>query len=451
MNEELQSKFKKLKIYYIAHISVYGIIIIFNIILTIEVYWLLIIYYYLYFYLTIFGIIYFVIPIIPFTYFFLNRYSLKFIRVFQIFSIVFCVLALITGLCFSMILMINSLDSNVFCQDCPFNLPNSYIDNLYKDYKTQNINEKKLEKQCKNRRCLFNKIIENNEYLYEYICNYEPTEEFEKIKNDLNQTIEQIICEKLVIQNEYNNKYNIEENNIIIFYEMCNSYDNFYICQRITEPKKYTLNENYVCPQKSYLKYLIFYSLLCVFLNLIIGFIPWRIEYSEYKQIITCSRRNINSDSKSLNSTNISQNSKDDIERSFKKEATQTIIVYNESIINNDKQNNLITNNDESNKKIKEANNNILQIKRRINDKNINKNNLDFNINNIRNNENNNINKINKLPKDLNNKDNLLNTFNNPKEKENKKIIEKFTCSNSHKISMSERNFVGDSSSSLDL
>ena len=341
MNAEMyRSNIKSLKRNYIFHLILQGIIIIYNYIFLREIFWLHKLVYYLYMSISIFVAIFFIIPIIPFIFLLLKKFSKKLIRRFKLLSLLFCVLVLIIGLSITIILMINALETTEFCHECPFNLENSYINKIYSEYSSQNINDKILKEECINRRCMFNNKISDIQYLYEYICNYDPHDEFEEIRNvsNSNETIDQIKCSK--IDND-NNKYYFEENNINYFFDMCKAYNEFYICQRATLPKNYSLKENYKCPKKDYLRNLAFFCMISVLFNLILGFIPWKLEYNKYKNIIYELRGNNRQVSKSLNSTqNISKIQKK--EESFKKEPTQTIIIYNElegNIISEDREN----------------------------------------------------------------------------------------------------------------
>jgi hypothetical protein len=158
--------------------------------------------------------------------------------------------------------MINDLLSTDFCRECPFNLNNSYINHIYNQFISHNINEKKLKEECTNRRCIFNYEYFDSKYPHEYVCNYNPYDEFEKTKNKTtNETINQIECKK--IEDDYND-YNFNESEIYTFLEMCNSFEEFYICRRINEPIVYTLSEEFKCPKENYLINLIFFSMISV-------------------------------------------------------------------------------------------------------------------------------------------------------------------------------------------
>ena len=132
---------------------------------------------------------------------------------------------------------------------------------------------------------------------------------------------------------------------------MCNSFDEFYICHRINEPLMFSFVEDIKCPNENYLTNLVFLGLLNVLFNLIISFIPWRLEFIKYKYIILILRnRNNNNNllSYSLNSTqNITKIQNENIENSFKKIPTKLIIVcsnLNDNIITNINKNNNLKN-----------------------------------------------------------------------------------------------------------
>ena len=383
------SNVKSLKNNYIIHFILHGLAIVYNFILIIYVFWLDNLLYNLYFSICIFVILYILIPIIPFIYVILKKLTKKYIKIFKILSTIFCVLVLITGLCFTVILMVNTLQSSDFCRECPFNLPTSYINSIYMDYSTNEISNADLKDYCQNRRCIFNNNLLDNPYSYEYICNYNPEGEFDSIKNEsnLNQTLEQMICQNIDSNTNYNNYY-FKEININYFFEMCNSYNQFFICQRITKPKKYHINDNFICPKKHYLMRLLVLCLISVVFNLILCFIPWRLEYSKYKKIIqSFNIRIVREGNRSLNSTQMSKANKENIEESFKKQPTETIIVYNETgdnmvtQINNSNDNDKYTDNDINNdNNIK--NDNDIKNENKIRSKNKNEdNNINNNIN----------------------------------------------------------------------
>ena len=342
---------KDLQLSYIIHLVLNGIIIIFNFILIIEISWINNLYYYIYLSINIFGIFYYLIPIIPISFIKLNKLTKKKIIILKTISLIFCFLVYIIGLFFGILLMMNTFESTNYCRECPFNLKDSYINNIYDDYINKKINENELKEHCINRRCIFDNNIQINEYSGEYLCNYDPTKEFDPIKNNslTNDIINQIEC--IQIEEDYN-KYNFEKEEIYKYMEMCNSFDEFFICQRISEPLSYSLKEDFICPKSESTIKIIIFCIISITLNIIISYIPWRIEYIKYKNIILSLNQNNRNGSRSLNSTqDISKIQKEEFKESFKKEPTETIIVCTEeNMINKINKNNDNIKNNNANK-----------------------------------------------------------------------------------------------------
>lgn len=335
-----RTKFQELKKNYILHLIISAIIIIYNFLILIDIYWLKKLLYYLYISICIFGILYFLIPIIPFIYILLKKITHKNIKTFRNLSIAFCALVIITGLGFIIILMINALEMTEFCHECPFNLDIDYVNTLYDNYMNHNYEEKELKKQCTNRRCIYNTEFKEEEYPYEYVCNYDPTDEFDTIKNKTDDAdyIPLIICNK-IDTNININSYNIIKREITNFIEMCNSLDDFYICQRVNQPEYFSIPRDFKCPKKNYMTILIIFCMINVLFNLIISFFPWRSEYHQYKTIVISLTQSNRPRASSLNSTrNASKIKKEpEKEESFKKEPTELIFVYSntdENIMN---------------------------------------------------------------------------------------------------------------------
>lgn len=257
--------------------------------------------------------------------------------------------------------MYNSLESSDFCRECPFNLPNSYINKMYNNFVNNNINQNQLKEQCANRRCLFNNKILDNQNIYEYICNYNPTNEFETLKsiNSSNITINQIECSN-INKNDII-RFKFEEKEIYKYFEMCAFLDEFFICQRTNEPKDYSIKEDFKCPKRNYFTILIIVCMFNALLNLIISFLLWRAEYIKYKDIIKFLRNLHNNNRNAQNSLSSTKNTskiqEEKIEESFKKDQTEIIVGYTET------EENMINNINESKSSNKiEKNNNVKNI-----------------------------------------------------------------------------------------
>ena len=356
MESIINKTFKSLKINYVIHLILLIIILIFNFVLVSQIFWLKKIFGNLYLLMNYISIINFIFPMISFIFIIKNKITKKNINKFKIITIIFCTLAIIFGFFFSGVLMINAIESPEFCKECPFNLPLSEI-NSFPNYN--------LNKKCNERRCVKNSPnpetnIKNENDLYEYICNYNPTDEFDEIKeskdieNNNNNTIsknsDNIFCKELtkdeILNTELENNYSND------FYDMCNIYTKLYICERNQLPNKFKIEKNFVCPEKDYMTKLVIFCMLNVLINLIFGFFPWKSELNKYTILImNYEPRRTNQKSNSFSSTiNDSKGIKENIsENNFEKTPTEIIIVCGNK-------NNNITNS------INDINNNINNI-----------------------------------------------------------------------------------------
>ena len=360
MESIINKTFKSLKINYVIHLILLIIILIFNFVLVSQIFWLKKIFGNLYLLMNYISIINFIFPMISFIFIIKNKITKKNINKFKIITIIFCTLAIIFGFFFSGVLMINAIESPEFCKECPFNLPLSEI-NSFPNYN--------LNKKCNERRCVKNSPnpetnIKNENDLYEYICNYNPTDEFDEIKeskdieNNNNNTIsknsDNIFCKELtkdeILNTELENNYSND------FYDMCNIYTKLYICERNQLPNKFKIEKNFVCPEKDYMTKLVIFCMLNVLINLIFGFFPWKSELNKYTILImNYEPRRTNQKSNSFSSTiNDSKGIKENIsENNFEKTPTEIIIVCGNK-------NNNITNS------INDINNNINNINNMI-------------------------------------------------------------------------------------
>ena len=354
MESIINKIFKSLKINYVIHLILLIIILIFNFVLVSQILWLKKIFGNLYLLMNYISIINFIFPMISFIFIIKNKITKKNINKFKIITIIFCTLAIIFGFFFSGVLMINAIESPEFCKECPFNLPLSEI-NSFPNYN--------LNKKCNERRCVKNSPnpetnIKNENDLYEYICNYNPTDEFDEIKeskdiennNTISKNSDNIFCKELTKDEILNTE--LENNYSNGFYDMCNIYTKLYICERNQLPNKFKIEKNFVCPEKDYMTKLVIFCMLNVLINLIFGFFPWKSELNKYTILImNYEPRRTNQKSNSFSSTiNDSKGIKENIsENNFEKTPTEIIIVCGNK-------NNNITNS------INDINNNINNI-----------------------------------------------------------------------------------------
>ena len=368
----LHKTFKSLKINYVIHLVILIIMLIFNFILVSQILWLRKIFGILYMLMNYISIINFIFPIISFIFIIKNKITKKNVNKFKIITIIFCTLSVIFGFFFSGVLMINAIESPEFCKECPFNLPLSDI-NSFSNYN--------LNKKCNERRCINNsqnpEINKKNENkLYEYICNYNPTDEFDEIKesqdiennnNTISRNSDNIFCTEITKDDISN--IDFENNYSIDFYSMCNIHTKLYICERNQLPNKFNIENDFVCPEKDYMTKLVIYCMLNVLINLIFGFFPWKSELYKYNILImNYEPRRTNQKANSFSSTiNDSKGIKENIsENNFERTPTEIIIVCGNKNNNITNSINDIHNNNNINNIIKKKSTKQINIKKNV-------------------------------------------------------------------------------------
>ena len=365
MESLINKTFKSLKINYGIHLILLAIILSFNFILNSQIIWLKKIIGKIYLLANYINIVNIIVPIISIIYLIKNKITKKNVKKFKIITIIFCTLAILFGFFFSGVIMINAIESPEFCKECPFILPISEI-NYFSNFN--------LNKKCNERRCVLNSPIpetdtKNEKDNYEYICNYDPTSEFDEIRdsqdiendnNTISKNGDNIFCTEIVKDDTVLSE--LENNYVNKFYDLCNSYTKLYVCERNKYPNKFKVDNDFICPEKNYMTKLVIYCMLDVLINLIFGFFPWKLEYNKYKLLImNFEPRRTTRKTDSFSSTvNDSKGIKENIsESNFEHSPTEIIIVCN-----NKNNNNFINTN----------NNNIINIINNVNNNIINNN-----------------------------------------------------------------------------
>ena len=79
----------------------------------------------------------------------------------------------------SIAILVNSINSKVFCRECPFNLGLTHLNAVFSDYYNKVPEEDEIKYQCTSRRCVLDREEPDEKYPFIYLCNYDPTEEFD--------------------------------------------------------------------------------------------------------------------------------------------------------------------------------------------------------------------------------------------------------------------------------
>ena len=357
MNGIGPKEIKSLKTIFILHFIFYAILIVLNFIFLSKIIWINKSLYNICLAWNFCGIIFFIFPIVPFIFLLSKKLAKDNILILKKITLIFCIASITLSLFFSYILMTNSMDLPDFYKECPYNIPFSDIN----------------EESCSKKICILNYENENNQYPYEYLCNFDSSQDFKEkgpFERKVNETEvvtsdSQIICEKYQIID-----YDIQNEIINNYLNTCTQPRDYFICQRFNEPNKFSVDEILECPNYKYIQNMIIISIVDIVINLILGFISWRVQLMVYNKIIKELTGNDERKNISMNSTqNCTKVIKENDEENFKKTRTEIIIVCSTDKLT----------------KVEETNKNINQ--------NITKNNINIFINkNLNRNKNNEIN-----------------------------------------------------------
>ena len=349
----------------IIHSVIFAVLLIIHIVIYLAINWMKNLIKVLFLSFSFIGVIYILISIIPFILIKIRQIQSR-IKYFKIISKVFFYFSLLIGLFFFIIIIINTVLVKEFCIECPFNLNfSNFVSNFDENF--ENKEEYTLKKNCRERRCLFNKYDEDSSYPYSYLCNYNAEEEFGVKDGELRQ----LNCK--LFEPWYRDAFFTDET-IYKYLDKCFSLADFYYCGRLQEPKKYELEEDENCPKKNYM-YSIYFLCIYIFISdVVINIIIWYLQINSYALLsrinleevktINSNNNNINNNNQ-INSTNANKNENNN-------QNTNISIISNE---NNNKQNN--TKNDNNNRNDNNQNNNG----------NINNNRNNNNLNNNKNNK----------------------------------------------------------------
>ena len=372
-----QEEIKPLIFNYIFHCFLFILIFILHIIIGIKIYWVLNIFYQIYLFGTYFGIFYFVFPLVPMMFIFLKHFTKKVITYFKKLTLYILILSILIGILNSAIILINTLNSKVFCKECPFSISSlSHLNHIFASYYGKIPINDELNDLCKSRRCTLDSENQNDEYPYIYLCNYNPTDDFIEEEEDITytrtmqnltviSTDSQLIC--TAVGRNYENDINFIHSELYDYIGVCYYLTEFYYCKRFNEPEKtYKMDLDSSCPEENYIFLLYVLSILIIIIDVVISMLPWGVEYISLKRVIVIlgnARRKPTSHNSTAKDSAPSNN-----EESFKKERTLIIISpltddNNNNINNINNNNNDINNNNNNiNKNNRNSNNPLIMI-----------------------------------------------------------------------------------------
>ena len=332
--ETEQEEIKPLIFNYVFHFILFVLILILHIVIYMKIYWLYPSLSVLFQLGTYLNIVYFLYAIFPFILLLKKNYRKKLIIFIKKITFIFLLITALFGLMISIVMLINLLNSSTFCRECPFNLNIAHLNSVIGPYYGKTVSNDDIKDKCSSRRCVLDSENIDEEFPDLYVCNYDPSDEFdsdELYKRQFPNGTEITSNKQIKCYTISPNFNNIEFNHIEMHYylDLCYYYSDFYRCSRFNKPEKYynlDLNDN--CPETNYLILIYILCALIIIMDLVISFLPWGVEFMSLKRIVNIlngGRRKVNSNNSTEKGSEISND-----EESFKKEKTPVIIVVPE-------------------------------------------------------------------------------------------------------------------------
>ena len=277
------------------------------------------------------NILYMIFPVYPLVLIILKQYKKRIIQTLKKTTLILLIITITFGLIASIAILINSINSKVFCRECPFNLNLAHLNAVFGDYYNTIPKEDDIKYQCTSRRCVLDREEPDEKYPFVYLCNYDPTEEFDFDDTYIRQfqngtevsTNIQIKCQTVTA---YYELIYFKNKELQSYLNLCYYLADFYVCQRFNKPEKYyNLDLELSCPETNYILLIFIFSVLIIIIDVIISLLPWGVEYMSLKRIIIVlseNRRKVNSVNSTARSSQISND-----EGSFKKEKTPVLIL----------------------------------------------------------------------------------------------------------------------------
>ena len=332
--ETEQEEIKPLIFNYVFHFIIFVLILILHIVIYMKIYWLYPSLSVLFQLGTYLNIVYFLYAIFPFILLLKKNYRKKLIIFIKKITFIFLLITALFGLMISIVILINSLNSSTFCRECPFNLNIAHLNSVIGPYYGKTVSNDDIKDKCSSRRCVLDSENIDEEFPDLYVCNYDPSDEFdsdELYKRQFPNGTEITSNKQIKCYTISPNFNNIEFNHIEMHYylDLCYYYSDFYRCSRFNKPEKYyNLDLNNNCPETNYLILIYILCALIIIMDLVISFLPWGVEFMSLKRIVNIlngGRRKVNSNNSTEKGSEISND-----EESFKKEKTPVIIVVPE-------------------------------------------------------------------------------------------------------------------------
>ena len=129
-HETEQEEIRPLIFNYVFHVILYVLIFVMHLIMYNKVFWIFSSLSILYLIGSYINILYMIFPVYPLVLIILKQYKKRIIQTLKKTTLILLIITITFGLIASISILINSINSKVFCRECPFNLNLAHLNLL---------------------------------------------------------------------------------------------------------------------------------------------------------------------------------------------------------------------------------------------------------------------------------------------------------------------------------
>ena len=156
---------------YSNDLSIYALILTMHLVVYYRIYWIYNSLNILFLIFTYCNVIYFIFPIIPLTFLLMKKYKKKIMNVLKLITFILLIISLLFGLIISIVLLINTINSKLFCKECPFSLSIDHLNALFNTYYDKRSLDGDTKNLCYRRRCILDQENMDEKFPFVYLCN----------------------------------------------------------------------------------------------------------------------------------------------------------------------------------------------------------------------------------------------------------------------------------------
>ena len=259
--------------------------------------------------------------------------KIKIMNILKIICLSFIFISFGIGIIINLSIWNTSIEAKTFISYCPFHFDISLLNEILS----------KGNNKCKIKFCTFYSETESNPLPFNYICNYDSSEDLNSINKEksykrISQDGNEISSNVFIKCYKFLNIASLNNDILKNYLNLCHK-QVFYKCELFEKPNdkdSTPVNNKESCPGKNYIKNVFLLATIYILIDIISYFFVFLLEYAIFKKITIDllhpnnkdrdAHETVNSTIKN-NTNNQGNNSNQSNNTEFKKEVTETIIV----------------------------------------------------------------------------------------------------------------------------